>query len=84
MARQLDPNSPLVERGHLTPVVYRLNLSDPNSLFMEQNFRIANRDLIYVSNAPSVETQKIFNVVSGVFAPVSAGAGVISAGASIH
>ncbi len=84
VARQFDPNSPLVEPGHLTPVVYRLNLSDPNSLFLEQNFRIANRDVIYVSNSPSTETQKVFNIVAGAFAPVSAGASLFSAGAVSH
>jgi polysaccharide biosynthesis/export protein len=83
VARQLDPNNPLVERRPLTPVVYRLNLSDPNSLFMEQSFRIANRDVIYVSNSPSTELQKVFGIVSGAFAPISAGAGVVSAGASV-
>jgi len=83
VARQLDPNNPLVERGPLTPVVYRLNLSDPNSLFIEQSFRIANRDVIYVSNSPSTELQKVFGIVSGAFAPIGAGAGVVSAGASV-
>ncbi len=83
VARQLSPNNPVVGSGRLTPVVYHLNLSDPNSLFMEQSFQIANRDVIYVSNSPSTETQKVFNVVAGAFAPVSAGAGVVSAGASV-
>ncbi len=83
VARRLDPNSPAVERERLTPVVYHLDLSDPNGLFMEQRFQIANRDVIYVSNSPSTEYQKVFNVVAGAFAPVSAGAGIVSAGASI-
>lgn len=83
VARQFEPNSPLVQSGRLTPVVYRLNLSDPNSLFLEQAFRIANRDVLYVSNSPSTELQKVFNVVAGAFAPVSAGAGIVSAGASV-
>ena len=83
MARRFDPNNPQVETGRSTPVVYRLDLSDPNSLFMEQSFQIANRDVIYVSNSPSTELQKVFNVVAGAFAPVSAGAGIVSAGATI-
>ena len=83
VARQLDPNNPLVERRALTPVVYRLNLSDPNSLFMEQSFRIANRDVVYVSNSPSTRLQKVFGIVSGAFAPIGAGAGIVSAGASV-
>ena len=83
VAGRLEPNSPLVQPGRLTPVVYRLNLSDPNSLFLEQAFRIANRDVLYVSNSPSTETQKVFNIVSGAFAPIGAGAGIVSAGASV-
>ena len=83
VARQFDANNPLVQRGRLTPVVYRLDLADPNSLFLEQTFHIANRDLIYVSNSPSTELRKAFEVVSGAFAPVSAGAGIVSAGASV-
>jgi polysaccharide export outer membrane protein len=79
VARQLDPRSPLVQPGHLTPVVYRLRLDDPNGLFLEQSFRMANRDVVYVSNSPSTELQKVFGIVSGAFAPVSAGAGVVSA-----
>lgn len=65
VARALRPDSPLVRRGRLTPIVYRLNLTDPNSLFLEQQFRIANRDLIYVSNSPSTEVQKAFNIFAG-------------------
>ena len=83
VARRFDPNNLLNESGRLTPVVYRLDLSDPNSLFMEQTFQIANCDVIYVSNSPSTELQKVFNVVAGAFAPVSAGAGIVSAGATI-
>jgi polysaccharide export outer membrane protein len=63
----------------LTPIAYHLNLADPNSLFLEQNFRIANHDLIYVSNAPSTNIQKIFGIVSGSFAPLGAAAGVATA-----
>jgi polysaccharide biosynthesis/export protein len=74
IARALRPESPLVYRGHLTPIVYRLNLTDANSLFLEQGFRIANRDLIYVSNSPSTEAQKIFNI----FAPGLSTAGSVA------
>jgi polysaccharide export outer membrane protein len=68
VARELDPASPLVGHGRLTPVVYRLNLRDPNSLFVEQKFRIMNRDIVYVSNAPLTEVYKvmqIFNTAAG-------------------
>ena len=76
VARQLRPESPLVERGRLTPVVYRLNLADPNSLFLEQSFHIANRDLIYVSNSPSTDVQKVFAIIGGGISTLGAGASI--------
>jgi polysaccharide export outer membrane protein len=83
VASRLQPDSPLVRPGRLTPVVYRLRLDDPNSLFLEQTFRMANRDVVYVSNAPSIELQKVFNTIAGAFAPVSAAGSVVTIGTSI-
>jgi polysaccharide biosynthesis/export protein len=83
VARQLDPTSALVKSGRLTPTVYRLNLTDPNSLFLEQSFRIANRDLVYVSNSPSMQVQKVFAIIGGGFSTVGAAASVVSASAVV-
>ena len=83
VARALDPGSPLPRPGQPTPVVYRLDLSDPDSLFLEQRFRIANRDLIYVSNAPATEVQKVFAVIGGGFSTIGSAASVVSAGAVV-
>src|SRR5271165_399518 len=78
--RAIRPDSPLLGRGRLTQVVYRLNLSDPNSLFLEQGFHIANRDVIYVSNSPSTEVQKVLGIVAGtVLPPVGAASSIYSA-----
>jgi polysaccharide export outer membrane protein len=83
VARQLDPASPLVQTGRRTPIVYRLDLTDPNSLFLEQSFRIANRDLIYVSDAPSTDVQKVFAIIGGGFSTVGSAASIVSAGAVV-
>ena len=83
VARQLRPDSPLVERGRLTPVVYRLNLADANSLFLEQSFHIANRDLLYVSNSPSTNVQKVFDIIGGGISTVGAAANVVTAASTI-
>ena len=82
VARQIDPANPLVRPGHLTPIVYRLDLADPNSLFLEQSFRIANRDLIYVSNSPSTDVQKVFGIVGGGLSTLGSAASVATAGAA--
>lgn len=55
------------------PVVYRVNLQDPNSFFAAQSFVIDNKDLLYVSNAPIAELQKFLNVIFSVAYPVVTG-----------
>ena len=40
------------------PVVYQVNMNDPANFFVAQNFPVADKDLIYVSDASSVQLQK--------------------------
>ncbi len=50
------------------PVVYQVNLKDPRTFFLTQNFPVHNRDVIYVANAPVAELQKFLNILtSAVF-----------------
>ena len=50
------------------PVVYRLDLKNPASLLVAQNFPIRNKDVVYVANAPAADLQKFMNIVtSSVF-----------------
>ena len=57
----------------LIPTVYRANFRDPSSFFSAQGFPMRHKDIIYVSNADSVEVVKfliylrtITSTVSGV------------------
>jgi polysaccharide export outer membrane protein len=52
------------------PVVYRINMKDPRSLFLIQDFWMENRDILYVSNAPVNEVQKFLNVLFSVAFPL--------------
>ena len=54
----------------MVPVVYRIDLTNPNSFFVMQSFGINNKDILYVSNAPAVELQKFLNLVFSVAYPV--------------
>lgn len=54
----------------LVPVVYRLDMSDPASFFVMQSFPVANKDVVFVSNAPAAELQKFLNLVFSVVYPV--------------
>ncbi|MCW2272600.1 sugar transporter [Rhodoblastus acidophilus] len=74
IARDIAPDSPLAGQGAMRPVVYRLNLREPNSLFLEQRFRIFNKDLVYISNAPFTEVHKVMQVFSTALSPAATGA----------
>lgn len=55
---------------NLVPVVYRVDLKNPQSFFVMQSFPVENRDLLYVSNASLAELQKFLNVVFSVSYPI--------------
>lgn len=73
VVRALDPHTTIASPHQVTPVVYRLNLRDAASLFIAQGFRIQNRDLLYVSNAPLMDAQKVMEVVSMISGPATTG-----------
>lgn len=61
------------------PVIYRVDLSDGGVFLTAQNFPIKDKDVLYVSNASSVELQKFLNILVSAIYPV-VNAGVISQG----
>lgn len=58
--------------NELIPVVYQIDLSKPNSLFIMKNFEIKNNDIVYVASAPIIELQKF------LYAIFSPGVGVVN------
>jgi polysaccharide export outer membrane protein len=63
LGSQLPPNARLTPDGKL-PIIYRLDLKQPGSLFVAQSFPMRNRDVLYVSDAPLADLQKFMNMVS--------------------
>lgn len=51
------------------PVVYQVDLRDPASLFVTQNFPVQDHDVIYVANSPAAEFRKFLSLVISVAAP---------------
>ena len=49
------------------PLVYRLDFSLPVSVFVAQQFIMQPRDVVYVSNAPLYEADKVLTVVNRMF-----------------
>lgn len=64
VVRALRPDSPLLGELSSIPVVYRINLRDPNGFFLAQAFPLFPQDIIYVSNSPGVEVQKAMQFLS--------------------
>lgn len=65
------PRKPVLTTADgLVPVIYRLDLSQPHSLFAMQSFAMADKDVLFVSNAPAAELQKVLNLVFTIFYPV--------------
>lgn len=53
------------------PLVYRLNLKQPDSLLAAQRFQLRNKDVVYFANSPSTELSKFLGLLG-------AGVGVTS------
>jgi polysaccharide export outer membrane protein len=45
--------------GPIIPVIYEVNFRDPTGYFLAKQFDMRNKDIIYVSNAASVEATKV-------------------------
>lgn len=78
-ARNLSGYNPSAVTGGSVKVVYRLNMRDPNSMFLASQFSVLNRDLLYVSNAPLAEAQKVLMLFNLVATPASTGVNLASA-----
>jgi polysaccharide export outer membrane protein len=44
--------------GPVIPIIYHANFRDPSGYFLAQSFEMRNKDVIYSSNSPVVETTK--------------------------
>ena len=64
-----DPNN-LVD-GKL-PVIYQIDLKNPQTFFWSQKFMIQNNDMIYVSNASSADLNKFLSIITSSIYSVSA------------
>ncbi|GES53694.1 polysaccharide export outer membrane protein [Rhizobium sp. ERR 922] len=81
--RIVAPSNPLLRRGGPVPIVYRFNLKNGSTLLAMQNFEVQPRDIIYISNASSIDIQKFMGLFQGVTGTALSAASVgISASAA--
>jgi polysaccharide export outer membrane protein len=52
----------------LIPVIYNVNLRDPAGFFLATQVRMRNKDILYISNAQSVEIEKVLTYLRVIMA----------------
>ena len=68
-----SPNTPgALPAG--TPIVYRVNMRNPQSYFTLQRFTMRDKDLIYIANAPTVQIYKFLQLIYTFTTPATTGA----------
>ena len=73
VARGYPSLTPAQAALNLVPTVYYINMRQPKSLFLARRFSIHDKDIIYVSNSPIAEFEKLIGLVEAVAAPVGQG-----------
>ncbi len=63
---------------NLVPVVYIVNLRDPTGLFLARKFAVHDKDIVYVSNSPFSDLQKVLQIVGTVTAPIIEGVSAVA------
>lgn len=67
-----DEKGATLNQNGRVPVIYRVDLKNPSSLFVAQAFPIRNKDVLYISNAPLADLQKFVNIISSTLFPAAA------------
>ena len=62
---------PATQGGSRIPVIYSFDLKDPEVYFLVQQFRMADKDLIYITNSPVAELQRFVGIVSQTLLPIA-------------
>ncbi len=78
-----DGRRPPVIQQAGVPVVYQINLRDPNGFFTAQQFLMRDGDILYVTNAPSTDLAKVLGTITGTLGQVQSTAGFATTGAGL-
>lgn len=60
---QLELPRPQPATTAQVPVIYRVNMRDPNGFFLARRFPVRNKDIVFVSNAPTMDLQKVMTIL---------------------
>jgi polysaccharide export outer membrane protein len=73
VVRALD--EPIASRGtgDVSPVVFRFNFKDGKTYLLAQQFPVQDKDVIFVADAPAVQTYKFAAVLNNITGPIITG-----------
>jgi polysaccharide export outer membrane protein len=83
LVRSYPGISPNLLDKHIVPVAYHLNLRDPRSLFLERHFAMREKDILFISNSPVNDFQKVLMIVNLVTQPVFSAAYAVETVATV-
>lgn len=63
------------------PVIYRVNMRDPNGFFLARRLPVRNKDIVFVSNAGLLDLQKVMTILLPF---LGTGATAVAVGASVR
>jgi polysaccharide export outer membrane protein len=64
----LGPQAVLPVEGPV-PVIYRVDLIEPQTFFAAQNFAMKNGDVVFISNSPAADFQRFVNILASSVLP---------------
>jgi polysaccharide export outer membrane protein len=57
------------DQATAVPIVYQINMRDPQTFFLMQRFDVHDKDIIYVANAPTVQIYKFLQLIYTLATP---------------
>jgi polysaccharide biosynthesis/export protein len=70
--RELGLDAP---QDGVAPVVYNIDFSTAQGIFLSQAFPVQDKDVVYISNAPTTDLQKFMILLNSGLSAVNSGAG---------
>jgi polysaccharide biosynthesis/export protein len=68
--RDIPGVAPNLLGSDFVPVAYHIDMRQPSALFAARLFPIRNKDIIYVSDSPITDLQKLANLLGAITSPV--------------
>ena len=53
------------------PTIFRVDMKRPETYFAAQNFRMRDRDVMYIANSPLADIQRFVNIIASSLLPIS-------------